>query len=113
LAARTGAFAAVVAMYSLIHFDDAGLAGALSEIRRVLSPGGVLLAGFHRGTELRHSDELFGNPIDLDFRFFEPWEVTGAVAEAGFEIEHVIERDPYPDVEVGTPRFYVVAAAPA
>jgi SAM-dependent methyltransferase len=108
-----GAFAAVVAMYSLIHFDAADLAGALSEIRRVLRPAGVLLAGFHRGSEIRHSDELFGHRIDLDFRFFEPQQITSAVTEAGLEVERVIERHPYPDVEVATRRFYVVAAAPA
>jgi SAM-dependent methyltransferase len=44
-----GSFAAAVAMYSLIHLDEHGLATACGEIRRVLAPQGLLLAAFHRG----------------------------------------------------------------
>lgn len=106
-----GEYAAVVAMYSLIHFDDSDLALALDEIRRVLRSGGVLLAGLHRGGETLHVDELLGHPVDLDFRFFEPAQITSALATAGFEIERVVEREPYPEVEAQTHRFYVIAAS--
>jgi ubiquinone/menaquinone biosynthesis C-methylase UbiE len=106
-----GAFAAVAAMYSLIHFDDADLAVALSEIRRVLAPDGVLLAAFHRGRETVHLDELFGCRVNLDFRFFEPEQIANALADARVDVERLIERDPYPGVEVETRRFYVVANA--
>lgn len=106
-----GAFAAAVAMYSLIHFDDSELRAALREMHRVLGAGGLLLASFHQGTDIVHRDELFDCPVDLDFRFFEPDRVQTAVTAAGFGIERVIERDPYPGVEVETRRFYVIATA--
>lgn len=101
-------FAAVVAMYSLIHFDDTELRLALTECHRVLNPEGILLAGFHRGREIVHTEDFFGYRVDLDFRFFEPDEMITALAEAGFELERVVERDPYPNVEAETRRFYVI-----
>jgi ubiquinone/menaquinone biosynthesis C-methylase UbiE len=101
-------FAAVTAMYSLIHFDDTELRLALAEIHRVLNAAGILLAGFHRGREVVHTEEFFGCRVDLDFRFFEPEEIITALADARFELERLIERDPYPHVEVETRRFYVI-----
>jgi ubiquinone/menaquinone biosynthesis C-methylase UbiE len=101
-------FAAVVAMYSLIHFDDTELRLALAEIHRVLNAEGILLAGFHRGREVVHAEEFFGCRVNLDFRFFEPEEMITALADAGFELERLIERNPYPNVEVETRRFYVI-----
>jgi hypothetical protein len=42
------------------------------EIRRVLAPGGLALIAFHVGQEAVHVDDLFGAPVDLDFRFHSP-----------------------------------------
>jgi SAM-dependent methyltransferase len=107
-----GSFGAVVAMYSLIHCTSEALPIAAAEIHRVLRPGGLLLAGFHRGEEVRHLDEWWGHPVALDFRFHEPAEITGVLTDAGFEVERIVERDPYPGVEVETKRFYVLALRP-
>jgi ubiquinone/menaquinone biosynthesis C-methylase UbiE len=102
-------FGAVVAMYSLIHFNESELSAALREIHRVLVPGGVLLASFHRGRASRHVDELLGQRVDLDFYFFEPDQIRRALTGAGFEIDRLLERGPYPDVEAQTDRFYLIA----
>jgi hypothetical protein len=74
---------------------------------------GLLLAGFHRGSETIHRDEFFGKQVDLDFRLFEPGQIAAALDDVGLAIEQMVERDPYPEVEVGTKRFYVLASVGA
>jgi len=104
-----GSLAAVVAMYSLIHFDDGELASACQEIARVLSPHGLLLVGLHRGSAIEYVDDLWGLSVDLHFRLFEPDEIARPLTASGMSVERVVERDPYPGVEVETKRFYVLA----
>ena len=107
-----GALAAAVAFYSLIHLPPGSEVAALTEIRRVVRPGGVLLAAVHVGTEVRHLDEWWGEPVSVDFRFFEVAELTGWLAAAGWTVEAVAEREHYPGVEVETRRAYVTAVRP-
>jgi SAM-dependent methyltransferase len=104
--------AGVVAFYSLLHFmrEEVGL--VLCECWRVLRPGGLLLVAFHAGDEIRHVEELWGHAVQLDFVFFQAAEMAGYLQAAGFEIEDVIERAPYPDVEVQTQRAYLCARKP-
>lgn len=101
--------AGVAAFYSIIHIPRTGVIAVLKEIRRVLTPGGVLLLSFHRGAEILHFDALWDQPVQLDFIFFEPDEMQGYLEVAGFIVDEVIERAPYPDVEVATQRVYVFA----
>jgi hypothetical protein len=53
-----------------------------------------------------------GEEVSLDFHFFETEEMKGYLGVAGFELEEVIERDPYPDIEAQTRRAYVFARKP-
>lgn len=108
-----GAFSAMVAMYSLINFDASALVAALTEIRRVLVCGGILLVAFHAGNQVIHVEQFFDSPVDLEFHYFQPEEIKGALMQAELDVERVVERDPYPDVEVETRRFYVIAHAVA
>lgn len=103
------ALAGVVAFYSLIHLERGALVPALSELARVVRPGGALFVAFHVGDEVRRVEELWGEPTRLDFVFFGVGEMRRALAAAGFEVTEVLERDPYPEVEAQTRRAYVRA----
>jgi SAM-dependent methyltransferase len=108
-----GAWAGAVAYYSLIHLPRDAVAAALREIARALRPGAPLLVAFHVGEETRHMDEWWGLPVNIDFIFFGVEEMSGWLREAGFVVEAVTEREPYPDVEAQTRRAYVLATTPA
>jgi hypothetical protein len=72
----------------------------------------MLILSFHRGEEIRHFDSLWEQPVQLDFIFFERDEMRGYLEAAGFTVDEVIEREPYPDVEVATQRVYIFAHKP-
>lgn len=107
-----GAYGGIAAFYSIIHIPHAEVVGALESFRRVLVPGGRVLIAFHLGDETRHLDEWWGESVSLDFIFFEREQMKGYLMAAGFALEEVIERDPYPEVEVNTRRAYLFAVKP-
>lgn len=107
-----GSLAGVVCFYSLIHLDREQLGPALARLRRALAPGGRLLLAVHEGDDSRRPGELWGIPVDLEFTFFTYDEVSAALRHAGFAIEQITHRDPYPAVEVATDRLYATAIAP-
>ena len=94
-----GAWQAIVAFYSIVHFRTAELPVVFREMRRVLAPGGFIVLAFHAGSEVVHRDEWWGHAVSVDFLFLQPDEVTAALESAGFIVERVLQRDPYPDVE--------------
>jgi SAM-dependent methyltransferase len=109
LQVEDGAWAGIAAMYSIIHFPPQELPAVFREMHRALGPEGWLLLGFHRGEEVIHLDEWWGIPVCLDAYFFEPKQIAQLIEAAGFNVQEIIEREPYPEVEYPSRRAYVFA----
>lgn len=104
------AYGGIAAFYSIVHIPRRELSQALREFGRVLRPRGVLLLAFHLGREVKHLDEWWGKEVSVDFLFYEAEEMKGQLTAAGFALEEVIERDPYPEaVEYQSRRAYIFA----
>jgi len=105
-----GELAGVVSFYSIVHFDEGQTEQAFREMARVLAPGGSAAIAFHIGSETVHRDEWFGEPVSFDFSFHEPTLVRRQLETAGFAIDELTEREPYPPpVEFQSRRCYLVA----
>ncbi|MFN8497622.1 MAG: class I SAM-dependent methyltransferase [Anaerolineae bacterium] len=113
LAEPDSAWAGMTAFYCIIHIGRDEVTAALREMRRVLRPGAPLLLAFHAGDEVLRPDEMWGQPVAIDFIFYQPDAMVGYLTDAGFVAEEVIERAPYPDVEHQSRRAYISARNPA
>ena len=103
-----GACAGVVAFYSLIYTGADATAAALAELRRVLRAGGRLLAAVHAGAGVQRFSDYKGVAIDVELHHREPEAFAAQVRRAGFAVESVEVRAPYP-LEHATERLYVSA----
>jgi SAM-dependent methyltransferase len=104
-------YGGIAAFYSLIHIPRDQVVAALLELKRVLRLNGLLLVAFHIGQEIKHLDDWWGKEVNVDFVFFETAEMKDYLTAAGFRLEEVIERDPYPEaVEYQSRRAYIFAA---
>ncbi|MGA2443465.1 MAG: class I SAM-dependent methyltransferase [Tepidisphaeraceae bacterium] len=105
-------WAGIAAFYAIVNFPPADLPAAAREMFRLLKPGGLLLLSFHIGDSMTHLDEWWETKVCVDFYYFTVEQVTASLRSAGFHIEELIERDPYPVVEYQTRRAYVFARKP-
>ena len=107
------AFAGIAAFYSIVHIPRVQVVQALKEFKRILAPNGVLLMAFHLGNEILHRDEWWSEKVSIDLIFFEREEMKGYLQTAGFALDEVIERDPYPEVEFASRRAYIFTHRPS
>jgi SAM-dependent methyltransferase len=101
----------LVAFYSIVHFESAELDGVMRQLRRVLTLDGLALVSFHIGAHVVHVDDLFGAPVNLDFRFHAPSTVIEALHAAQFAVIEHVEREPYEGAEYPSRRCYLLARA--
>ncbi len=99
----------IAAFYCIIHIPRDRIVTALSEMRRVLKPGGVLLITFHIGSKTDHLDVWWDKKVDVDFNYYQPEEMETWLQQAGYELEETLVREPNPQVEVATRRAYLYA----
>jgi SAM-dependent methyltransferase len=104
-----GTLAGIAAFYAIVNISRQSLPLVFREMQRTLLPDGLLLLAFHAGDEVLREEELWGKNISLDFLFFQPSEIRLGLEAAGFTIEEVIEREPYPEVEYQSRRAYIFA----
>ena len=105
-------WAAVVSWYSLIHLAPSELSGALTALACTLSPKGWLVLAMHAGDAVRHRDEWFGQPVDLDVVSNDPADVVRAVGAAGLvDIEWYL-RGPIPPRDETSQNLYVLGRRP-
>lgn len=113
LPVKDNEWAGIAAFYAIVNLSPGDLVQALREMMRVLVPGGRLLLSFHIGEDTSQVEELWDSGAELEFRFFRTSTVAAAIRGGGFEIEDVIEREPYaPDVEYQSRRAYIFAQKP-
>lgn len=103
--------AGIVAFYSIVHFETSELELVFREWRRVLVRDGLMLVAFHIGDEAVHVDDLWGTPVDLEFRFHGPSDVIRCLRGADLIVTESVEREPYKDVEYPSRRCYLLATA--
>jgi len=99
----------ISAFYTIVNFEINKVEKAFMEFFRVLKSGGYLLISFHIGSKKIQLDEFFGEKMEIDFVYFETDEIIEILKKVGFEIEEVIIRYPYKNVEHQSKRAYITA----
>jgi len=102
----------IISFYAVIHLERQDVTRALEQMYWALKPDGKLLISFHGGQGQLHRDEWYGRPVSIDVNLFETDEMSGYLTAAGFEIERIVEREPY-DFEYPTRRVYAFARKPS
>jgi SAM-dependent methyltransferase len=110
---QEGSLAGIAAFYAIVNIPHKFLPIVFREMARVLQSEGLLLLAFHVGDEIIHENELWDQPISMDFFLFQTSAIRHYLEDAGLVIEEIIEREPYgPEVEYQSRRAYIFARKP-
>lgn len=106
-----GGWAAIIARYSLVHLASPELPNIVRVLADRLRPGGLLSIAVYGGHGVRHVDDWWGCPVDLDFVLHDPDAVRAAFQSAGLVQVEWYLRGSYEHEEAGD-RLYVVGMRP-
>jgi SAM-dependent methyltransferase len=106
-----GELAGIVSFYAIIHLARVEAGTALREFARALQPGGELLLAFHGGEGEVHTDEWFGERVDVHATLYGAEEMAEYARGAGLTVLEVRQRPPYA-FEYQSQRIYLWAARP-
>ena len=112
LDAPDASLAGIICFYSIIHLRREDATRALVQMHRALRPGGRLLVSFHGGEGELHRGEWYGKRVSIDVTLFKKEEMSGYMEAAGFEVERIVEREPY-EFEYPTRRAYAFGRKPS
>jgi SAM-dependent methyltransferase len=108
-------FDTVVGFYCFIYRTDGDIVRGLSEVLRVLRPGGRLLAAVHGALDDRPGEAVFtdflGAPVNITMRHTTPAKFAHLAERAGLRINELHAREPY-EFEHKSRRIYLLASAP-
>lgn len=80
-----GELTGIVSWWSIIHLPRDVVPQAFAEFHRVLAPGGILLMGFHVGTETTHKTSGYGGlPMNVHVHRWHHEGLTEIAVAAGF-----------------------------
>jgi ubiquinone/menaquinone biosynthesis C-methylase UbiE len=82
----SGCFRAVWCCAALLHLPKREAPHALSEMSRVLVPGGFLSLSIQKGSEETLERDSYTGSVERFFAHYEPAEMTALLEEAGFLI---------------------------
>lgn len=108
---NAAAWGAIVAWYAFVHLAPSEWTPLLGSLAQTLRPGGTLAVAVHVGGEVRHVEELFGVPVDVDFVLPDPEQVLASAAAAGLKVDEWYLRSPNAE-EAQTRRLYLLARRP-
>ena len=113
LPAEDNTWAGIAAFYAIVNLSIPDLRQALQEMMRVLLPEGRLLLSFHIGDDASQVEDMWDYGTALEFHFFRVSTIADCLRRVGFDIEEIVEREPYaPDVEYQSRRAYIFAQKP-
>jgi len=101
--------AGIAAFYAIVNIPVRHHRAIFEQMAKVLKADGLLLLAFHVGNEVIEPKELWGHKISMEFLLLQPDQVQSDLEAAGFAIEEIIEREPYPEVEYPSHRAYIFA----
>jgi SAM-dependent methyltransferase len=109
LSFRNGAFALVVAYYSIHHVGHNEVGEVVEEVARILTPRGVFLLATHLGDGDVYVDEFLGHPVGtVAGAMYRREDLLGVLRGAGFVLEREQHRGPMPH-EFDSERIYLLA----